>query len=694
MLKYGEIVPQINSVSKTLIPRNITYRQNDTFKTTVSSEDILSTIQSSSFTIPNAQTITASSGNFTVINTSVLNVDTIKKKTNTASGVTINDNLYITDQNATTSSTFIYQFTKNGSMNASSFNFNIPIIEIMDNVIKINSKFNINSNQKNYDSVISGFYFPNIKDTPDTNFKFNNILVIPANYYVKNTNLALSFAKYTNPNIYFPNNNDDTVNVDSVRLIKTNYEFNKDTTDSSGVQLNVDTDSSIADLNRTNNLLNLEINNLALSGGNFLLLQKSSFNPSDADINNNTFKFYASNFVINKLLFEITSTVVNVYNPIMIDNNININKNGIRFGPTQNLFTITDSNNNKFIGCDITNNTVYIYKPLDLSSNGIINFGDSIQFNNNSNNIVLIKTSGIVINKGSLQFTPDSSNNIIFDKHITFNNGTINVLTVDNFGNLIFNTANSKIVFTTGINFNNGTINVLTVDNTGNLIFNTANSDIVFNTGINFNNGISNVLTVDNTGNLIFNTANSKIVFTTGINFNDGTNDIVSINSSSVDLSSNLKFNNNSAQINYQSKLILSKTLNDNLPVLSYNINSNSTNYYEKKYLLNTSIDSSGTIILLCKDILNSQNEQITFTGKIISRDLSNHSMHYTITGYSQYDASNNNKITYTLTTLSSLITNWTINTITISGLDLKIILQSNQPTKTNWLISIESISI
>ena len=159
-------------------------------------------------------------------------------------------------------------------------------------------------------------------------------------------------------------------------------------------------------------------------------------------------------------------------------------------------------------------------------------------------------------------------------------------------------------------------------------------------------------------------------------------------------MSSNLKFNNNSAQINYQSKLILSKTLNDNLPVLSYNINSNSTNYYEKKYLLNTSIDSSGTIILLCKDILNSQNEQITFTGKIISRDLSNHSMHYTITGYSQYDASNNNKITYTLTTLSSLITNWTINTITISGLDLKIILQSNQPTKTNWLISIESISI
>ena len=256
-----------------------------------------------------------------------------------------------------------------------------------------------------------------------------------------------------------------------------------------------------------------------------------------------------------------------------------------------------------------------------------------------------------------------------------------------------FNSSNSEIIFNSDINFNNGTSNILTVDNSGNLTFNNTNSKVIFNSGINFNDGTNNIVTVSSSGidlssNLKFNSSNSEIIFNSDINFNNGTSNILT-----VDNSGNLTFNNNSAQINYQSKLILSKTLNDNLPVLSYNINS--TNYYEKKYLLNTSIDGSGSIILLCKNILNSQSEQITFTGKIVSRDLSNNSAHYTFDGYSKYiSPTNKNDITFTINTLYSSNINWKPTDINISTLDLEIILQSNQTTKTNWLVSLESISI
>ena len=276
---------------------------------------------------------------------------------------------------------------------------------------------------------------------------------------------------------------------------------------------------------------------------------------------------------------------------------------------------------------------------------------------------------------------------------------TINSDGIDLSSKLKFNSSNSEIGFTSAINFNNGSSNVLTLDNSGNLTFNNANSDIKFTSAINFNDGTNNIMTINSDGidlssNLKFNSSNSEIGFTSAINFNDGTKNIVTINSDGIDLSSNLTFNNNSAQINYQSELMLSKKQNNNLPILSYNINSNSSNYYEKKYLINSIIDASGTSILLCKNILNSQNEQLTFIAKIISRDLDNNSSHFTIEGYSRHTTTNNNEITFVLNTLYSSNVNWTITNINISGLDLQIELQSNQTTQTKWLISIESISI
>jgi len=81
MLKYGDISTINNGNSKSLVPRNLTYRQKELFKTTVSKTQILSTIQTSTFDIPNVGNISSDNAVFNTTNVSILNVDLIKKKT-------------------------------------------------------------------------------------------------------------------------------------------------------------------------------------------------------------------------------------------------------------------------------------------------------------------------------------------------------------------------------------------------------------------------------------------------------------------------------------------------------------------------------------------------------------------------------------------------------------------------------------
>lgn len=143
----------------------------------------------------------------------------------------------------------------------------------------------------------------------------------------------------------------------------------------------------------------------------------------------------------------------------------------------------------------------------------------------------------------------------------------------------------------------------------------------------------------------------------------------------------NLSNNNSSTTIinNYsttQSNFI--KNTNTSQPIMNYNS-------YEKKYVQQITI--TGTQNVFFKNILNSTGEDVTFTGKIISRDTNNNIASFLFSGYTKL-----NVVNYTVTTLhSDDLINWKIISMTLNDLDLILQVNSNQ---ANWVISIDSISI
>jgi len=125
-----------------------------------------------------------------------------------------------------------------------------------------------------------------------------------------------------------------------------------------------------------------------------------------------------------------------------------------------------------------------------------------------------------------------------------------------------------------------------------------------------------------------------------------------------------------------QSNLI--KTTNTSQPIINYNS-------FEKKYVQQIAITGNQNVFF--KNILNSTGEDITFTGKIISRDTNNNIASFLFSGYSKF-----NVVNYTVTTLySDDLINWKIISMTLNDLDLILQVNSNQ---ANWVISIDSISI
>ena len=122
------------------------------------------------------------------------------------------------------------------------------------------------------------------------------------------------------------------------------------------------------------------------------------------------------------------------------------------------------------------------------------------------------------------------------------------------------------------------------------------------------------------------------------------------------------------------------KTNNTNQPIINHN-------NYEKKYVVK--VTTTGIKDVYFKNILNSPNEQITFIGKIISRDENNNIASFQFSGYSKL-----NVVNFTVNTLySDDPINWKIISIYINNVDLVIQISSNQ-ISTNWVISVESISI
>ena len=590
MLKYGDISVINNGNSKLLVPRNLSYRQKELFKFKMSESEILSAIQLNIFDIPNLKVIISDSISISKI--AIVYIDIIKKKTPAENQITINDKLLITDiTDLKPIPTFKYLFTKNGSLQAESLDIKIQHVEIQDNVIYLNSKFITNMkgdiNKIKYDSMISGFIFPQVNDQPIfSGYKnYTGMLLMPSNYYINKSNIEgnISFVKYLDNNnnqYYFPENKNKY--KQSLRLIRTNYQFNNQSTSIFENKLDVIKDADIVDLNLTDNLVNLEVNNIAMRDGNFVLLTNKSFNPNDGSVEgaidlSANFSFWSSDLSGLKQLVKITNDTTSIItvldlsangiikfgsknlhinngsDVVVISNDIidsSANLNLLNDTPFITLKTgkeliIKDTSN--YIG--FINNNIKIYQPLDLSTNGIIKFDINIKINNGISDVISINSATI-----------DSSANINLlndTPFITFKNTSELKIKDDLISYLGFNdniivyqpldlSPNGIIKFGTNIKINNGTSDVISINSAGiistfgSILTNTINPNsgtTISSTSIwNFKNGANIPILLDPTsitGNrlqiygvvggtryLFFDASNNIGVFNTGTSAN------------------------------------------------------------------------------------------------------------------------------------------------------------------------------
>ncbi len=635
MLKYGENPVTNIGNSKSLVPRNLIYRQKELFKTAVSNSDIISAIQSNSFTIPNAANITSDSADFTSSNVTNLAVDVIRKKTQSLENVTINDTLNVTDLTLTNPQTFSYLFNANGVFESNSLDINSVNLTIADNVVYVNSKFiddfaNPLKDPTLYDRYLSGFMFPNNNQNPNVAKKtYAGMLVIPAKTYLDE--VSFSFKQYDNNKTLY----DDNDYVNSIRFTSFGYPFDRNSDTNT---MDKTTDDSLKDINTCSNLLNIEANNLLLYGGKIVAINKASFEQNDTTNPNKgeiSFNVYDSNGNFNELL-KLSSSALQVFGPIQIEQNIRIDASGIKFGNNNNIFSIGPNNGGSFVKLDDTNQNVTIMKDTDIFFDNQIRF-----YKNNRPGLPYLTFTDTLL---------DTSANI----RLSDDNPFIQIRNADNFSIIDFN---NKVLWK---------INDIVVDTSANYTFNQPNPYISFQN-------------------------NTKLTF------REGNIGFLSINKNYLDSSANIKLLNSQPEISFNKTLNISATTEQDIssnPIIVYSIKKSYANYFEKKYLTSIIIDASSNKSIYLKDILNSSGENNTFTGKIISRDLDDNIMSMTFNGYSK-GIGVNNVVTFFINHLYTSNPLWTINDILFSNtIDLRIDLNNPLPKDTNWNISLESISI
>ena len=364
MLKYGDVQIISNGNSKSLYPRNLTYRNSSP------SEIIRIQTASSALTLStnnnandgggggtNSENIKAKTGDFTNITTDTLLTDVIKIKTSTNSQILINYNLGISDVTIGVP-TYNFQFNKNAKLFSNSINLASPILTITDNVISINNSIKNTtgfsfSNSLLFDSALSGFVFPNINETDGNLFGANQIannsmLIIPANYYLNydKTGRKLGFSKYSKNYHFSDSSGNGDLFGNNIRFVKTDYNFTNDSTYNKTL-LNYTTDAPLNTINTLNNLLNIEAKNIALGNGDLVLLNGVTFNPTDIS---NTPQSKTFNFKFSDIETPAGLSVLTIGKKIakfklpevQLTNNFNINNNNADTVPRIQYQNATD----------------------------------------------------------------------------------------------------------------------------------------------------------------------------------------------------------------------------------------------------------------------------------------------------------------------------------------------------------------
>jgi hypothetical protein len=205
MLKYGDISLINNGNSKSLVPRNLTYRQKELFKSNIDDSEILNIINTNTIENINTNNITSDNANVNIINTSILYVDLINKKTSTDNQIIINNKLQITNQDLS----FNYLLSNDSIFKAKSLNIQIPEIKI------------------------EGYL-----DFSNNNIKFYKPLDLSANGIIKfGSNLQINDGSFnvitinstsidTSANINLLNNTPNIIFNDRLKLYNTTYSDN------------------------------------------------------------------------------------------------------------------------------------------------------------------------------------------------------------------------------------------------------------------------------------------------------------------------------------------------------------------------------------------------------------------------------------------------------------------------------------
>lgn len=345
MLKYGEILSINNGNSKTLLPRNLTYK-NTSF---TQSATELSTVLDN--TTEDTTTTSQTTGNFSSASITDLAVNTISLIPNTlATNIVINSpiafSILKSEYQSNNFSLYPVFFSQNMFIENKNFILNTENFKVKDNVIIINSE-NTNSYINNFqtDNLISGYIFPITDQNTSTGY-FSGMLYIPNSKLIKLSPNS-TFYKWTNNRYnYFTNQNKGFYKL---KYLPQELNFS---------QYSNIMDSNYYDLvNNNQNLANFQANAIGLYDGEIV------------GMNNTNLSFKVSDGIINFEMLNITKTDLNILNNL-----------ALKF---VDILFIKDNNNNNYLSIGAVNSLVTFYKNIFLQNND-----HSIQFTNILNFVV------------------------------------------------------------------------------------------------------------------------------------------------------------------------------------------------------------------------------------------------------------------------------------------------------------------
>jgi len=346
MLKYGDISLINNGNSKSLVPRNLTYRQKELFKSNIDDSEILNIINTNTIENINTNNITSDNANVNIINTSILYVDLINKKTSTDNQIIINNKLQITNQDLS----FNYLLSNDSIFKAKSLNIQIPEIKIegyldfsnnnikfykpldlsANGIIKFGSNLQINNGSFNIitinsTSIDTSANINLLNNTPNIKFTTGNELII------KDTTNYIGFL---NNNIKFYKPLDLSAN--GIIKFGSNLQINNGSFNI--ITINSTSIDTSANINLLNNTPEIKFND-----------RLKLYNTTYSDNSSNAILVYntSSNDYEKKYLKKVTIGITDISMNVYFCNIINNSTDSLTF--TGKIVSVSDISNSSHI---------------------------------------------------------------------------------------------------------------------------------------------------------------------------------------------------------------------------------------------------------------------------------------------------------------------------------------------------------